>query len=126
MKGVSRVTPAWHRTAFAALALLTLFLAALFLAACSDNYRDPVVRACVHDGQPRAYCDCTAQGMRAVLGVERYAVFSDLMVLGGAGDATSQDIVRLMEKHALTPTDFAELKGAIETYSTQIHQQCSP
>ena len=94
------------------------------LAACGDDFRDPVVRACVHDGQPRQYCDCTAEGMRAVLGVERYAVFSDLMVLGGAREASPQDIVNLMEKHALTPADFAEIRGTIETYGAQIDQQC--
>ena len=99
--------------------------AVLLLAACGDQYRDAVVRACVHDGQPRHYCDCTAAGMRAVLGLKRYAVFADLMMLGGADDASRADIVALMEKHGLTPTDFAEIKGAIETYGAQIHRQCS-
>ena len=104
--------------------LLSLIVLAGLAAGCEPDYRDSVVRACVLDGNPRAYCDCTAQGMRAVLGLKNYLVFTDLVLLGGAEKAGPEDIVKLMEKHALTPTDFAEIRGRVGELGPQIHAQC--
>ena len=102
-----------------------LMAIAILLGGCDTGFRDPVVRACVQDGQPYDYCDCSATGMRKVLGLKRYLVYADLVLMGGADSAGPEDILKLMEKHALTPTDFAEIRGVIGELGSQIHRQCT-
>ncbi|MDA0338697.1 MAG: hypothetical protein O2910_02480 [Proteobacteria bacterium] len=106
----------------------TVLLASFLLVAttgCDDGFRDPVVRVCVQDGWPYSYCDCSAEGIRKVLGLERYLVYSDLILIGGAESAEPKDILNLMEKHKLTPADFAEIRGAIGHLGPDIHKQCA-
>ena len=55
--------------------------AAVLLAACTPDYEEVVVAECIRDGESARYCRCQADGMKQALGVRRYAVFTDFILL---------------------------------------------
>ncbi|MGE0667548.1 MAG: hypothetical protein AB7O49_13405 [Sphingomonadales bacterium] len=98
---------------------------ALLLASCGPDYEEVVVGECVRDGESRRYCECQADGMKQALGVERYGVFTDFILLGGTGKATRDDVLRLMERHELAPEELAEAQAAINDAMPLVHAYCA-
>ena len=107
------------KTPLAILAIATL------LAACKPDYEEAVVSECVKDGEGRAYCTCQASGMKEALGVARYAVFTDIILLGGTGKAKREDVLKLIDKHHMTPEDLAAAQAAINEAMPLVHAHCS-
>ncbi|MBI1181582.1 MAG: hypothetical protein GC201_13600 [Alphaproteobacteria bacterium] len=101
-----------------------LAAAAGLLASCGPDYQEMVTRECVRDDQPRDYCECLAKGMRKALGPERYSLFTDFMLLGGHRKATPDDILRLMEKHKLTPEQLTDARNAMDDAMPVVDRQC--
>jgi hypothetical protein len=106
-----------HRVAVAA--------AALLLAACTPDYEEVVIGECMRDGETKSYCACQADGMKQVLGVKRYAVFTDFILLGGTGKATRDDVLRLMDRHKLAPEELAATQTAIREAMPLVHAHCA-
>ena len=108
-----------------ALGRLAILAALVLLAACTPDYEEVVVGECMRDGETRRYCECQADGMKQVLGVKRYAVFTDFIVLGGSGKATRDDVLRLMDRHGLAPEDLAASQTAIREALPLVHAHCA-
>ena len=102
-----------------------LVIAVVLLAACKPEYQEAVVAECLRDGENRDYCECQASGMKQALGVKRYAVFTDLILLGGTGKATRDDVLRLIDRHKLSPEELAETQAAITDAMPLVHAHCS-
>jgi hypothetical protein len=96
----------------------------LLLAGCDPEYQELVVRECIHDGQPQDYCECVSQGMRQALDANRYALFTDFILLGGTGRASPDDILRLMEKHGLSPEQLTEARNAMDDALPAVDRRC--
>ncbi len=105
--------------------LAALVAGAVLLAACVPDYEEVVVAACVRDGQSQKYCRCQADGMKEALGAQRYALFTDLILLGGTGKATRDDVMRLMDKHKIDPEALAAAQAAIKETMPLVHAHCS-
>lgn len=103
---------------------LTLIAAAALLAACTPDYEEVVVAKCIKDGHGRTYCECQADGMKQALGVARYGVFTDLILLGGTGKATRDDVLRLIDRHKLAPEELAATQTAINEAMPLVHAYC--
>lgn len=102
-----------------------LAAAIVLLAACTPDYEEAVVGECIRDGQGRKYCECQADGMKQALGVKRYAVFTDYILLGGTGKATRNDVLRLIDKHKLAPEELAATQTAINEAMPLVHEHCA-
>ena len=100
-------------------------LALVLLASCGPEYEEAVVAECMKDGEGRRYCECQADGMKQALGVVRYAVFTDFILLGGTGKASREDILRLIDKHGLTPEELAATQTAISEAIPLVHAHCA-
>jgi hypothetical protein len=96
----------------------------LVLAACEERYSDVVVEACIADGQPLKFCQCTAKGMKDKLGYDSYAVFSDMIVVGEGAAPGTQEIVDIMEKHGLAPELLTVVLQSIESAASKVHALC--
>ncbi len=105
--------------------LAALLAGAVLLAGCVPDYEEAVVGACVRDGQNRKYCRCQADGMKEALGVRRYALFTDLILLGGTGKASRDDVMRLMDRHKIDPEELAAAQAAIKQAMPLVHAHCS-
>ena len=93
-------------------------------AACVPDYEEVVVRECRHDGQSEKYCSCVSAGMKQALGPQGYAVFTSFILLGGTGKATRDDVMRLMDRHKLSPEQLAETQDRIAEAMPVIHARC--
>lgn len=93
-------------------------------AACVPDYEEVVVRDCTNDGQPEKYCACVSAGMKQALGPQGYAVFTSFILLGGTGKATRDDIMRLMDRHKLSPEQLAETQDRIAEAMPLVHARC--
>lgn len=102
-----------------------LIAAAILLASCTPDYEEAVVAECMKDGEGRKYCECQADGMKQALGVARYAVFTDFILLGGTGKATRADVLRLIERHKLAPEELAAAQTAINEAMPLVHAHCA-
>jgi hypothetical protein len=102
-----------------------LLAACAALAACRPEYQEVVVHECIMDGQDADYCRCQADGMKQALGVKRYAVFTDFILLGGTGKATRDDVLRLMDRHKMSPEDIAATQAAINEAMPLVHAYCN-
>ena len=96
----------------------------LALVACEERYSDVVVEACIADGQPLKFCQCTAKGMKEKLGYDSYAVFSDMIVVGEEAAPGTQEIIDIMEKHGLAPERLTGVLQAIESAASKVHALC--
>jgi hypothetical protein len=106
-------------------ARLAILAIAGLVAACKPDYEEAVVGECIKDGQDRTYCTCQAKGMKDALGVARYAVFTDIILLGGSGKAKREDVLKLIDKHHMTPEDLAAAQAAINEAMPLVHAHCS-
>jgi hypothetical protein len=104
---------------------LAILVTASLLAACKPDYEEAVVGECVKDGQDRSYCTCQAGSMKEALGVARYAIFTDIILLGGTGKARREDVLKLIDKHGITPEDLAAAQAAINEAMPLVHAHCS-
>lgn len=102
-----------------------LLAAAVLLASCTPDYEEVVVAECIKDGEGRKYCECQADGMKQALGVARYAVFTDFILLGGTGKATRDDVLRLIDRHKLAPEELAATQTAINDAMPLVHAHCA-
>ncbi|MEN3953420.1 hypothetical protein [Iodidimonas sp. SYSU 1G8] len=112
--------PLTGRARRAALILSTASL----VAACVPDYEEVVVRDCTRDGQSGDYCSCVSAGMKQALGPQGYAVFTSFILLGGTGKATRDDIMRLMDRHKLSPEQLAETQDRIAEAMPLVHARC--
>jgi len=96
----------------------------LTLAACEEPYGDVVVEACIADGQPLKFCQCTANGMKEKLGYDSYAVFSDMIVVGEEAAPGTQEFISIMEKHGLAPELLTGVLQSIESAAGKVHALC--
>ncbi len=104
---------------------LCLLAAGLLLASCGPEYEEVVIAECMRDGQDGTYCRCQADGMKQALGVARYAIFTDFILLGGTGKAQREDVMRLIDKHRITPEELAAAQVAIKEAMPLVHAHCS-
>jgi hypothetical protein len=98
----------------------------LLLAACEERYTDTVVEACINDGQPLKYCECTAKGMQAELGDNGYTIFTDIIVLSGNKTPTTAEMIDIMEKHGLAPELLSSIRQSIESAAKKVYAFCKP
>ena len=96
----------------------------LSLAACGERYSDTVVEACINDGQPMKYCECTAKGMQAELGENHYIIFTDMIILSGNDAPSTAEMTRIMEKHGLAPELLLSIRQSIETAAKKVYAFC--
>ncbi len=102
-----------------------VLIAVLLIAACTPDYEEAVAAECRKDGESAKYCRCQADGMKQALGVKRYAVFTDFILLGGSAKATREDVMKLIDKHKLAPEELAATQAAINDAMPLVHAHCS-
>jgi len=104
--------------------IISMIAGPLALAACGERYSDTVVEACINDGQPMKYCECTAKGMKAELGEEGYIIFTDIIVLSGNAAPSSTEMIAIMEKHGLAPELLSSIRQSIESAAKKVFAFC--
>ena len=109
------------------LRLLLICVGALFLlGSCEERPTNVVIDACIGDGQPLKFCECTSRNMDETLGADNYAVFSDIIKLGESQAPQTHEIIRIMEKHGLAPELLASIMRSIELAIIKVQAICSP
>lgn len=97
---------------------------ALLLSACEARHYEVVERACTEDGHRADYCRCMRKEMKKELGYQDFAVFSDLIGLGGNEPIEPESVLQIMDKHKLTPARLAEAREAINQAGPIAEQRC--
>ncbi|TDI61170.1 MAG: hypothetical protein E2O92_03840 [Alphaproteobacteria bacterium] len=105
-------------------AALIMATTCLLLMACEERFTDTIVEACINDGQPMKYCECTAKGMKAELGEDGYVIFTDMIVLSGNAAPSSTEIIAIMEKHGLAPELLSSIRQSIESAAKKVFAFC--
>ena len=96
----------------------------VLLSSCEARHYEVVERACVEDGRGTDYCRCMRKEMKKELGYQDFVVFSDLIGLGGNEQIKPESILRIMDKHQLTPADFADTREAVSRAGPIAERRC--
>lgn len=106
------------------LPLCLLAAGGVLLSGCEARHYEAVERACVEDGHGTAYCRCMRKEMKKELGYQDFAVFSDLIGLGGSEPIEPESVLQIMDKHRLTPAKLAETREAVNRAGPIAEQRC--
>ena len=104
--------------------LLALAGTALLLTACEPRHVELVVDACVRDGMPVAYCECTAENMKAQAGFEDYAIFTDIIRIGGNSAPNADEMFSIMQSYNLAPGHLNESMASLERATKRTYAIC--
>lgn len=106
------------------LRLLPLIAGAVLLSGCEARHYEIVEQACIDDGHRADYCRCMRKEMKKELGYQDFAVFSDLIALGVNERIEPDSVLRIMDKHKLTPAKLAETRQAVDQAGPVAEQRC--
>jgi hypothetical protein len=101
-------------------------LLAGFLGACEPMPQDPIIEACIKDGEPIAFCTCTRNQLKDRLNETDYAVFEELIITGVDPNPEMPIITRIMDRYGLDPNALNATIDRINAQATDINRRCSP
>jgi hypothetical protein len=103
-----------------------LLLLAGLLWACEPMPQDPIIEACIKDGEPIAFCTCTRNQLKDRLNETDYAVFEELIITGVDPNPEMPIIIRIMDRHGLDPNALNATIERINAQASDINRYCDP